>query len=737
MSFFAKLLAGFAALILAANVAGHGSGSAQPPAPGGPGNTVVQTATMGLLNLNTQYGNAAASARGPLLAQLIAAAHDRHDALAALMETDPAQVLQAALPASLVANFPGQAAAFLEQDTLVDGTLEVYHVDYPDASAEYLYVLNTTTGKLSLHFAGKEPALLTGTTVRVHGVKLDNALALSSDTGSVQTLAPAALPNTLGPQKTLTILVNFTDEATQPYTVTYAQSMMFTTTSNYWNETSYQQTTVVGDVAGWFTIPVSSTTCDYSSIASYAKTAASNAGFVVSNYTRQVYVFPANACTWWGLGSVGGNPSQAWIHSKWGYTLPVVGHEMGHNLGLYHSHSLDCGAVTYATSGCTASEYGDIFDMMGSSNTTPHYNAFQKERLGWLNAGVSPPLTSVGSSGQYTIEPMEKARDTVSRALKIPLSSSCASTQQYYYVESRQASGFDAFLSGNANVLGGVLVHNATIGDANSSYLLDMTAATSSWSDAALDAGLTYTDPVAGLTITPVSVGSSATTVSVTFPPSSCAQAAPTVTATPSGTQWTSDGATVSYSVTVTNNDGCGCPSSTFDISDAVPSGWSATSTRTASIPPGSSTSAGTLVTTAASAPAGFYSVALKASNSAAPTMSSSASGTVAIVTSMGVGVTTDKATYTRPTRGNQTINVAITTTVTNSGSPLAGAAVSVQIKTPSGAISTFSATTSSAGTAVVSYPIKSKATTGNYTVTSTATVGAMSSTATAAFAVK
>src|SRR6266700_4170605 len=294
MSFFAKLLAGFAALVLAANVAGHGSGSPQPPGPGGPANTVVQNATMALLNLNTQYGNAAPSARGPLLAQLIAAAQDRHNALAALMETDPAQVLQAALPANLLGNFPGQAAAFLEQDALVDGTLEVYHVDYPDASAEYLYILNTTTGRLSLYFAGKAPALLTGTTVRVHGVKVDNALALSSDTGSVQTLAPAALPNTLGPQKTLTILVNFTDEATQPYTVAYAQSMMFTTTTNYWNETSYQQTTVVGDVAGWFTIPVSSTTCDYSSIASYAKTAASNAGFVVSNYTRQVYVFPAN-----------------------------------------------------------------------------------------------------------------------------------------------------------------------------------------------------------------------------------------------------------------------------------------------------------------------------------------------------------------------------------------------------------------------------------------------------------
>ena len=68
---------------------------------------------------------------------------------------------------------------------------------------------------------------------------------------------------------------------------------------------------------------------------------------------------------------------------------------MGHNFGLYHSHSLDCGSVALAGSGCAVDEYGDVFDMMGGGNDTPHFNAFQKEQLGWLNAGVSPPLTTV------------------------------------------------------------------------------------------------------------------------------------------------------------------------------------------------------------------------------------------------------------------------------------------------------------------------------------------------------
>ena len=240
---------------------------------------------------------------------------------------------------------------------------------------------------------------------------------------------------------------------------------------------------------------------------------------------------------------------------------------MGHNFGLYHSHSLDCGTVSIGD-GCTSSDYGDIFDMMGSSNTTPHYNAFQKERLGWLNAGISPPLTTVAAvpgTSNYTIAPIEDARNGVSRALKIPRSTACGPSSEWLYVESRQARGFDAFLASNLNVQTGVLIHKVTEGNADSSFLLDMTPATTSWSDPALVAGQTFTDPLTGVVITPLSVDSSSSTVAVTFPPAACTRVAPTVTLTPSGTVYTAAGASVSYALSVINNDSCGCGASTFD----------------------------------------------------------------------------------------------------------------------------------------------------------------------------
>ena len=52
-------------------------------------------------------------------------------------------------------------------------------------------------------------------------VRINNAIVVSDTDGLVVTKAVSALPNTLGAQKTLTILVNFSNAPTQPYTVAY------------------------------------------------------------------------------------------------------------------------------------------------------------------------------------------------------------------------------------------------------------------------------------------------------------------------------------------------------------------------------------------------------------------------------------------------------------------------------------------------------------------------------------
>jgi hypothetical protein len=306
--------------------------------------------------------------------------------------------------------------------------------------------------RIALHFSDTPPGhLLTGMPATVKGVEVGEALATSSSSVTIQTSAASStsvLPNTFGAQKTLVILVNFQDNTAEPYTLQTASDVVFNQASSFWMENSFQQTWITGDVAGWFALPITAgTTCPTSSIETYAQQAAQNAGYVLSNYNHFLYFFPQlTACGWSGYSNIGGTPSNSWVNGV--LNQSVVSHELGHALGLYHSHSLSCGGSVYLSSGCTQYEYGDYYETMGNSNVngdSMHYNAYQKERLGWLNNGVQPPMTMVSSSGTYTIAPYE-TQDSNSKALKI-LQSSNSSGNAYYYVEARQAFGFDSILS--------------------------------------------------------------------------------------------------------------------------------------------------------------------------------------------------------------------------------------------------------------------------------------------------
>src|SRR2546423_5349637 len=329
----------------------------------------AESLTQSLIALHTQYRATPAEGRAALIGQLRALAAERQQFLNSLIQTSPAEVLRVAIPSEVSAHMPGSVRGYLEQETDTEGELQVTYEDAKNSATLHHYV-KTGGQRLELKFAANAPTnLLTGARVHVHGTRIGSALALSSgtSTSSFQVVQAAPLANTFGAQSTLVMLVNFQDNPVQPYTVASVQDAVFNQTSGFWMENSFQQTWLTGDVAGWYTLSLSSTSCNVDTIASYAEQAAQNSGYALSNYNHFLIAFPSTtACVWWGYSYIGGTPSTSWVNGV--VQIKVVSHELGHALGLYHSHSLDCGTVVYAASGCTLNEYGDSFDTMGNSS---------------------------------------------------------------------------------------------------------------------------------------------------------------------------------------------------------------------------------------------------------------------------------------------------------------------------------------------------------------------------------
>jgi hypothetical protein len=701
---------------------------AQSPAPRS-ASQALEELTLKLLDLNAQYRSADESEKPQLLNEIQITALSRQQQLTALMDDNPGQVLRASLPANLRASLPAAAQNLVEQETDVSGKLEVIIEDRKDGSSLH-HFLQANGRTLSLHFSQNVPTdLQTGSIVRAHGVQAGDSVALACCTGtsstgstSIQTVTQA-LPNTFGAQNTLVILVNFQDNTSQPWTPQTAQSTIFGAVSNFWMENSFQQTWLTGDVAGWFTLPVTVTTATcgstlYSTIESDAQQAAQNAGYVLSNYSRLVYAFPQiTSCGWEGLSTIGGSPSNSWVNGM--IDQNVISHELGHGLGLYHSHGLNCGTAVYAISGCTQYEYGDAYETMGASNfngDSMDYNTFQKERLGWLNSSGQPPITTVSTSGTYTLAPYE-TQDGNPKALKI-LQSSSSNGNAYYYVEFRQAIGFDSPLQysvpGYSEVLNGVLVHIGSPSNANSSDLLNMNPS-SSWDYAmALDAGGSYTDSTAGVTIAPTAVSSTGATVQVTFGSGSCTHANPTLSVSPSQSQYVTAGTAVNFAATITDNDSAACSASSFDLNSTVPAGWSGVWNSSALVlTPGGSGSATLSVTSPSGEANGFYTIGVSATNASATSYTASGAATYVVSTptptTVTVGVSTNQSSY----LPGQT--VGITVSVLANGSADAGANVTASIIGANGKATTLTGTTGANGAVSLSYKLAKRASAGTY----------------------
>jgi len=157
----------------------------------------------------------------------------------------------------------------------------------------------------------------------------------------------------------------------------------------------------------------------------------------------------ASSCPY-GLGSVGdveATNNQVFVS---GLNQSLLAHELGHNLGLFHSNSMRCNAVQdipivdRAFPGCQVRPYDDLMDVMGFSGANYGEGNLNAVHLSGMNLLPTAVRRIAASSGVTTARIAPLSTTTNSRALKITDPSGAS-----YFVEYRTSSGRDTVAARN------------------------------------------------------------------------------------------------------------------------------------------------------------------------------------------------------------------------------------------------------------------------------------------------
>ena len=150
----------------------------------------------------------------------------------------------------------------------------------------------------------------------------------------------------------------------------------------------------------------------YSEWSKQASLLATSEGYKRKRYQHTVFLFPPRqtiGCGVTGIGEIGGDTS--WL---FGLSANSFTHELGHNLGLFHSGRRDATGIT--------AQYGDLSSPMGSFQPeTVLFSAPHRSQLGWIPVAEQETLTP-GTTGRRTLYALERQRTaSVARVLSVAL----------------------------------------------------------------------------------------------------------------------------------------------------------------------------------------------------------------------------------------------------------------------------------------------------------------------------
>lgn len=563
------------------------------------------SATNQLTSALAQWERGSGPQRDAGVATLTQLAQQRQAIMIQLLQVDATIAGARMLPRPLRAKLPAQAQAFVEQEVHVRGDAQAQVADdFANGRSKVRYKLSGGAGTAELNIYHADPTggvrelnKMAGKKVALDAMRVGDNLvildkkrvqieAAGGSGGSTGGTPMAAGPVVQGNQKTLSILLNFSDKAVSCSAADVAGRLFGAsgaTVNNNYAASSRGLVTFSGAAIGPFNINYSSTgSCDYSGWANAADALARAAGHDPAQYQRVNYVTAGNSnCGWSGLAYMPGK--QSWVQSC--TATGLFSHELGHNISLHHAAT-------------PTSEYGDGSDPMGAARLVDH-NGANRAMAGWMPAGS---MQDIGSSGSYTLASLSTNSTTSApQVLRLPK----ADTNEAYYVSLRTPVNLDSGLS--SPYVNTISVHRATGTLPTKTYLMQNLAT-----------GQSFSDATNGITIANQGVSGNAATVSVSIGGSACARTAPAVAVAP-GSQTAAPGTTVGYSVTVTNRNSAACGTSSFNLAQGLPTGFSGGfSASSLSIAPGASASANWSVASAGNAAQTTYTLDASAVDSAA-----------------------------------------------------------------------------------------------------------------------
>jgi Metallo-peptidase family M12B Reprolysin-like len=224
----------------------------------------------------------------------------------------------------------------------------------------------------------------------------------------------------------------------------------------------------------------------------------------------------------YGLGTIGAVEATGNKVFASGLNQSLLAHELGHNLGLYHSNALRCTGtqdvtvVSSAFPGCQASPYDDLFDVMGYSGTNYGEGSLNAVHLSGMNLLPTAVRNIVAGPGVTTARITPLSTTTANRTLRVTDPSGAV-----YFVEYRTNSGRDTVAARNPwRPSWGVRVlrSDPATPASSGSYELDSTPTSLSSSDynRSIPVGGTFRSASRGLTIRVAAQDAAGATLTIT-----------------------------------------------------------------------------------------------------------------------------------------------------------------------------------------------------------------------------